>query len=81
MELALKAKAPGADTVDRDKARRVAQEARGIPVPVSAGSPDLAAILKTASRVPSHPPWTLADSHPPVSGKDDNHPVGYFDGL
>lgn len=69
MEQALKAKAPGPDAVDRDKARRVAQEARGIPVPVSPGSPDLAAILTTAPRVPSHPPWTQADSNRPVYGE------------
>jgi L,D-transpeptidase ErfK/SrfK len=60
MEQALKAKLPGADAVDWDKAGKIAQEARGIPVPVSPGSPDLATILDTASRVPSYPPWTLA---------------------
>ena len=32
-------------------------------------SPDLAAILTTAPRVPSHPPWTQADSNRPVYGE------------
>ena len=39
------------------KARKVAVQAHGIPVPVGPGSPDLAEILATAPQVPSTPPW------------------------
>ena len=60
MERALAAKADGPGTIDWDKASKVAQEARGIPVPVSPGSPDLAEVLTTAPQVPSNPPWALA---------------------
>jgi len=60
MEQALAAKAERPGTVDWDKASKVAQEARGIPVPVSPGSPDLAEVLTTAPQVPSNPPWALA---------------------
>ena len=79
MERALNAKAAGQDAVDWDKARRVAHQARGIPGPVSPGSPDLDAILATASRVPSHPPWTLANSQQPIPGKDHNHAASNAD--
>jgi L,D-transpeptidase ErfK/SrfK len=61
MEQALATKATGVDAVDWDKARKVAQEARGIPIAVSPGSPDLAEVLNSAPQVPSHPPWALAD--------------------
>jgi hypothetical protein len=57
--VAKKAAAPG--TVDWDKARAVAREARGIPFPVSPDSPDLAEVLGSAPRVPSNPPWVPAD--------------------
>jgi hypothetical protein len=40
---------------------RVADEARGIPVPISAGSPDLDAVLGQAPRVPGEPYWAVAD--------------------
>jgi len=60
MEQALAAKTAGTDAVNWDKARRVAYEARGIPIPVSPDSPDLAEVLKTAPQVPSNPPWALA---------------------
>jgi L,D-transpeptidase ErfK/SrfK len=60
MEQALTAKASGLNAVNWDKARKVAQAARGIPVPVSPGSPDLAEVLKMAPQVPSKPPWVLA---------------------
>jgi hypothetical protein len=55
-------KAPGPDAVNWDKAKKVADEARGIPVPVSPDSPDLAAILNAAPQVPSNPPWAMADN-------------------
>jgi len=60
MEKVLAAKA-GPDAIDWDKARTVAQEARGIPVPVSPDSPNLAEVLTSAPKVPSNPPWALAD--------------------
>jgi L,D-transpeptidase ErfK/SrfK len=61
MEQAVATKAGGPDAVNWDKARKVAHEARGIPIPVSPGSPDLAEVLTTAPQVPSNPPWALAD--------------------
>lgn len=48
-------------TVDWSRARQVAKDARGIPVPISAGSPDLDGVLAVASRVPSEPYWAAAD--------------------
>ena len=56
--VAKQAAVPGA--VDWDKARAVAREARGIPFPVSTDSPDPAAVLGAAPRVPSKPPWAPA---------------------
>jgi L,D-transpeptidase ErfK/SrfK len=47
--------------VDWSRARQVAGEARGIPVPISAGSADLDGVLAAASRVPSEPYWAAAD--------------------
>jgi L,D-transpeptidase ErfK/SrfK len=61
MEQALATKAIRPDAVNWDKARQVAQEARGIPIPVSPDSPDLADVLTRAPRVPSTPPWAPAD--------------------
>jgi L,D-transpeptidase ErfK/SrfK len=61
MQQALEAKAIRSDAINWDKARQVALEARGIPVPVSLHSPDLADLLGRAPRVPSTPPWALAD--------------------
>lgn len=61
MEQALAKKAAAAAAVNWDKARKVAREARGIPIPVSPDSPDYAAILAAAPQVPSNPPWALAE--------------------
>jgi hypothetical protein len=55
-------KATGPDAVNWDKARIIAHEARGIPIPVSPDSPDLAEVLTMAPQVPSNPPWALADN-------------------
>ncbi|MEN8206806.1 MAG: L,D-transpeptidase family protein [Pseudomonadota bacterium] len=60
MERAVATKAAEPDAVNWDKARKVAHEARGIPIPVSPDSQDLAEILSTAPRVPSKPPWALS---------------------
>ena len=60
MEQAVATRAAGPDAVNWDKARKVAQEARGIPIPVSPDSPDLVEVLTTAPQVPSNPPWVLA---------------------
>jgi L,D-transpeptidase ErfK/SrfK len=46
--------------VSWEKAGNIAREARGIPVPIATGSPDLAEMLAKASRVPSTPPWAAA---------------------
>ncbi|MEE8287477.1 MAG: L,D-transpeptidase family protein [Gammaproteobacteria bacterium] len=48
-------------TIDWSRARTVADDARGIPVPISTGSPDLAGLLARAPRVPSEPYWAAAD--------------------
>ncbi|MGD8631326.1 MAG: L,D-transpeptidase family protein [Gammaproteobacteria bacterium] len=61
MEQAVVKKAMRADAVNWDKARQVAQEARGIPIPVSPDSLDLTDVLTRARRVPSIPPWAPAD--------------------
>ena len=58
MERVLEAKAAQTDDINWDKAREVAHEARGIPIPVSADSPGLPDILTRAPQVPSIPPWT-----------------------
>ncbi len=60
MEQALAKKARGPQTVNWDKAREIARAARGIPLPVSPASPDLAEILTGAPRVPATPPWGTA---------------------
>ena len=61
MEQVLAKKAAGAGAVNWDKARKIAHEARGIPIPVSPDSPDFAAVLAAAPQVPSNPPWALVD--------------------
>jgi L,D-transpeptidase ErfK/SrfK len=43
--------------VDWARAEEVAREGRGIPVPVSPGSPDLEDVVARARRVPRVPPW------------------------
>ena len=43
--------------VDWKKARKIARQAHGMPVPVGQGSPDLAEILVKAPQVPSTPHW------------------------
>jgi L,D-transpeptidase ErfK/SrfK len=48
------------DAVDWDKARRVAREALGIPVPISPRSPEVSEVLAQAPRVPRVPPWAGA---------------------
>jgi len=57
MKKVVATKAATPDAINWDKAKTVAREARGIPFPVSADSPDLAEVLSTAPRVPSSPPW------------------------
>jgi L,D-transpeptidase ErfK/SrfK len=61
MKQAVTARATGPDVVNWEKAEKIAREARGIPIPVSPDSPDLAELLTTAPRVPSSPPWALGD--------------------
>jgi L,D-transpeptidase ErfK/SrfK len=62
LERALAAKAVD-DSVAMDwkRARKVAEGARGIPLPISAGGPDLEGVLAKAPRVPSEPYWAVAD--------------------
>jgi L,D-transpeptidase ErfK/SrfK len=58
MEKALEARAGDDPTaVDWTRAEEAAREARGIPVPVSPGSPDLEDVVARARRVPRVPPW------------------------
>jgi len=47
--------------IDWSRARKVAGEAHGIPVAISAGSPNLGVVLAEAPRVPSEPYWAAAD--------------------
>jgi hypothetical protein len=47
--------------VNWNKAREIARQARGIPLPVGPGSPDLAEILVKAPQVTSTPPWAPLD--------------------
>jgi L,D-transpeptidase ErfK/SrfK len=62
LEQALAEKAAkGKVAVDWTKVRKVANDARGIPVPISTGSPDLDGLLARAPRVPSEPYWAAAD--------------------
>jgi L,D-transpeptidase ErfK/SrfK len=62
LERALEAKAGGGSiAVDWRRARKVAEGARGIPVSISAGGPDLEGVLAAAPRVPSEPYWAVAD--------------------
>ena len=49
--------ADSAGKVNWEKAGIVAREARGIPVPITAGSPELTELLVKAPRVSSTPPW------------------------
>jgi L,D-transpeptidase ErfK/SrfK len=58
MEKAIAAKTDsGSAIVDWDKAQEAAREARGVPVPISPGSPDLEDVVARARRVPRIPPW------------------------
>jgi len=58
MELVVTKKTPDTpDKVNWEKAGNIAREARGIPIPVTVGSPDLDELLAKASRVSSTPPW------------------------
>lgn len=60
MEKAVVAKAAGRfDKLTRDKARQVAREARGLPLPIEPGSPDIAEVLERAPRVPNTPSWAV----------------------
>jgi hypothetical protein len=60
MEQAVAAKATGQSVgVSWEKARAVAREARGLPLPIAPGSPELAELLAKAPQVPSVPPWAV----------------------
>jgi L,D-transpeptidase ErfK/SrfK len=48
-----------AATVSWDKARAVAREARGLPLPIGPGSPGIAELLAKAPQVPSVPAWAV----------------------
>ncbi|NNF96316.1 MAG: L,D-transpeptidase family protein [Halobacteria archaeon] len=63
MEKVVRAKAADfLDAVDWDKARRIAREARGIPIPTSPNSLEFKDVLARARRVPSVPRWAQVDS-------------------
>jgi len=49
------------NSVDWEKARQVAREARGIPIPISPNSPELVELLAQARPVPSVPPWARTE--------------------
>jgi len=56
-QVVVKKAADSPEKVDWEKAGIIAREARGIPVPVTSGSPDLAELLAKAPQVSSTPPW------------------------
>jgi len=61
MEYAVVAKATDlAAAVSWERARAVAREARGLPVPIAPGSPELEELLAKAPQVPSVPPWAVS---------------------
>lgn len=43
------------------KARKTAREVRGMPIPISSGSPEFADMLARAPYVPNTPPWVIKD--------------------
>lgn len=60
MERAVSAKVVNASgEIDWNKARAVARDARGLPLPVAPGSPGLNEVLEDARRVPSMPRWAV----------------------
>jgi L,D-transpeptidase ErfK/SrfK len=73
MEKAVAAKAAGAaGAVSWEQARKVALEARGVPLPIAPGSPDLARLLAKAPRVPSTPPWAPAHYETDTTAQSDS---------
>ena len=63
--------------VNWEKARKIARQARGIPLPVGPGSPDLAEILAKAPQVPSTPPWAPLDYDIPPSSSKSRETLRY----
>jgi len=62
MERAIRNKSADSQAnVNWDKARATALEVRGIPVPISSGSPELTDMLARAPQAPSKPPWARPD--------------------
>ncbi|MEE9423310.1 MAG: L,D-transpeptidase family protein [Gammaproteobacteria bacterium] len=57
MKIAVTKKATS--VVNWDQAKKVTRESKGIPFPISPGSPDVAEVLRNATRVPSNPPWAV----------------------
>ena len=65
MVKAVKSKAGGSPrAVNWEKARNIARQARGMPLPIGHGSPDLAEILAKAPQVTSTPPWAPLEYGP-----------------
>lgn len=61
MERTLSSKAPDDPAaVDWERAQQVARETRGIPIPISPGSPSLDELVSRARRVPRTPQWPTA---------------------
>jgi L,D-transpeptidase ErfK/SrfK len=52
------------DAVDWRKAEEVARAARGLPVPVTPGSPGVERVIADARRVPRVPPWAAPVPQP-----------------
>jgi L,D-transpeptidase ErfK/SrfK len=59
MDEAVVAQMTRAAEVSWDRARAIAREARGLPLPIAPGSPELDELLAKARRVPSLPPWVF----------------------
>jgi L,D-transpeptidase ErfK/SrfK len=67
--------ADSSDKVNWKKAGIIAREARGIPLPVTAGSPELTELLAKAPRVSSTPPWAPVEyekAEPEQSAASEN---------
>jgi len=76
MEQAVTTKtADSSGKVNWEKAGIIAREARGIPVPVTAGSPELDELVAKAPRVSSTPPWAPVEyetTEPEQSAASEN---------
>jgi L,D-transpeptidase ErfK/SrfK len=68
MEQAVAARTKGLDVeIDWERAAVIAQEERGLPVPISVGSPGLDEVIARARRAPRIPPWATHEGETTVA--------------